>query len=108
MRTRHHYIPLADAKVGMLLGAPANAVSGGAMSFSLPSGHALTEENLHHLEAHCVEFIFVDEPDSRTDEVVAVDTARVAGRVLRIFEGADLAEPNLAALFEQVLCYRNA
>jgi hypothetical protein len=108
MRTRHHYIPLGDAKVGMLLGAPADAVSGGAMSFSLPAGHTLTDDNLHHLLAHCVEFIFVDEPDTRADEEVAADAARVAGRLLRIFDGADHSDPNLSALFEQVLRYRNA
>ncbi len=108
MRTRHHYIPVADAKAGMLLGAPANAVSGGAASFSLPAGHTLTQENLHHFEAHCVEFIFVDEPDLRSDEDVAIDSARVAKRVMDIFEGADLTEPTVLALFDQVLLYRNA
>ena len=92
----------------MLLASPASAVSGGAVNFSLPRGHRLTEDNLHQLVAHSVEFIFVADEDFRSDEQVATDTAQVAGRVLRVFEGADLSDANLAALFDQVLAYRNA
>ena len=108
MRTRHHYIPIVDAKEGMVLGAPANAVSGGSLSFSLPSGHALTEENLHQLSAHHVEFIFVLQPDTRSDEQVAIDAALAARRIIRIIEAADFTDANMAALFDQVLAYRSA
>jgi hypothetical protein len=108
MRTRHHYIPIVDAKAGMVLGAPANAVSGGSMSFSLPSGHALTEENLHQLLAHHVEYIFVLKPDLRTDEQVAIDAAMAARRIIKIFDGADFSDANTATLFDQVLTYRSA
>lgn len=107
MRTRHRYIPVTEAEVGMLLGAPANDVRGGAMSFSLPTGHALTEENLHQLHRHHVEFIFVALPDLRADHVVADDAAAVAGQVMRIFEGADLADPTMAELFDLILTYRS-
>jgi hypothetical protein len=108
MRTRHHYIPIVDAKEGMVLGAPANAVSGGSMSFSLPTGHALTEENLHQLQAHHVEFIFILIPDTRSDEQVAIDPAMAARRIIKIFDGADFSDANTAALFDQVLTYRSA
>jgi hypothetical protein len=108
MRVRHRYVPIVEAQVGMVLGAAADAVSGGAVSFSLPADHHLTEDNLYHLLAHSVEYIFVDEEDLRPDEEIAVDAARVAGRVLRIFSGADLTEPTTAALFDQVLRYRSA
>ena len=108
MRTRHHYIPIVDAREGMVLGAPANAVSGGSMSFSLPSGHALTEENLHQLLVHHVEYVFVLKPDTRTDEQVAIDAAMAARRIIKIFDGADFSDANTATLFDQVLTYRSA
>lgn len=108
MRKRHHYIPIVDAREGMVLGARANAVRGGSLNFSLPVGHALTEENLHQLIAHQVEFIFVLQSDTRTDEQVAIDAAMAARRIIRIFEGADFSDPNTATLFDQVLAYRSA
>ena len=108
MRTRHRYIPVAEAQACMVLAAPANAVSGGSMSFSLPAGHSLTDDNLYQIAAHHVEYIFLAEADPRSDEDVAVDAARVAGEVMRIFDGADLSDPTMAALFDQVLCYRSA
>jgi hypothetical protein len=78
------------------------------MSFSLPSGHALTEENLHQLLAHHVEYIFVLKPDLRTDEQVAIDAAMAARRIIKIFDGADFSDANTATLFDQVLTYRSA
>ncbi len=108
MRTRHHYIPIIEAQPGMVLSAPARVVERGMLSLELPAGHALTEENLQQLNAHHAEFMFVDLPDSRSDEQVAVDAALAAHRVMQIFEGADLTDPNMATLFDQVLGYRSA
>ena len=108
MRTRHHYIPIVEARPGMVLSAAARVVERGMLSLELRAGHALTEENLHQLNAHHAEFIFVDLPDPRCDEQVAVDAALAARRVLQIFEGADLTDPNMVALFDQVLGYRSA
>lgn len=92
----------------MVLGAPVIVVRGGILRFSLPTGHALTEDNLHQLMVHQAEFVFVVEPDTRSDEQVAEDTAAAARRTLEIFDGADLTEPTMAALFDQVLGYRSA
>lgn len=92
----------------MMLGAPVSVVSGGIRRFLLPADHKLTGDNLNQLAAHRIEFIFVLEPDSRSDEQVAVDAARSAHRVMKIFAGADLADPTMAALFDQVLMYRSA
>jgi hypothetical protein len=68
----------------------------------------LTEDNLRQLAAHHAEFIFIAEPDTRSDEEIAVDAAKAASRVMDIFAGADLADPTMAALFDQVLAYRSA
>ena len=108
IRTRHHYIPIVEAQAGMVLFAPADAVGRGSVVFSLPQGHTLTEDNLHQLRAHHVEYIFVSEPDDRSEETIAVENAVIAGKVLHIFHGADMADPTTAALFEQVLAYRRA
>ncbi len=108
MRTRQHYIPIVQARPGMVLSASARVVERGFLSLELPAGHTLTEDNLHQLNAHHAEFIFVEQPDARSDEQVAVDAALAARRVMQIFDGADLTDPNMAALFDQVLGYRSA
>jgi len=107
MRTRLHYIPISDAKEGMVLGAPLTVVYRGILSLTLPDGHALTDENMNQLSAHYAEFMCVLEDDTRTDDEVAVDAAKAADRVHQIFEGADLSDATLATLFDQVLGYRN-
>ena len=47
-------------------------------------------------------------PARRLDEEVAVDAAQAAHRVMDIFAAADLSDPVMAALFDQVLGYRSA
>lgn len=107
-RSRPHYHPIIEAEAGMVLAAAVKVVNDGVLRFSLPAGHSLTEDNLHQLRAHRAEFIFVAEPDTRSDEEVAVDAALAARRVMQIFSGADLTDPNMAALFDKVLGYRSA
>ncbi len=108
MRTRPRYLPLIEAEAGMVLGTPVHMARQGQLRYSLPAGHRLTEDNLCQLAAHRAEFIYVAEPDTRSDEEVATDAAQAAHRVLDIFSGADLADPTMAALFDQVLAYRSA
>jgi hypothetical protein len=107
MRTRPRYLPIIEAEAGMVLGAPVRVVNHGVVRLSLPGGHTLTEDNLHQLAAHHAEFIFVAEPDTRSDEAVAVDAAQAAHRVMEIFSGADLSNPTMAALFDQIVNYRS-
>jgi hypothetical protein len=92
----------------MVLGDDANAVAGGAVCFSLPQDHVLTEENIRQLQAHKVEYIFVCAADTRSAAQIAEDAAEAAGRVLKIFSKTDLTEPCMAAMFDQVLAYRSA
>lgn len=108
MRTRLLYIPISEAQEGMVLGAPLSVVYRGMLSLTFPDGHALTDENLHQLSAHFAEFMCIAKPDERSDEQVAIDAAAAAGRVRQIFDGADMSNPTLAALFDQVLIYRSA
>ncbi len=108
MRTRPHYIPSVEVAAGMVLGTPMVVSQHGVVRFSLPEGHVLTEDNLHQLRAHQAEYLFIAEPDTRSDEQVAEDAALAARRTMEIFAGADLTDPNMAALFDQVLAYRSA
>lgn len=107
-RMRTQYLPIMSAEVGMVLAATLKVVNQGRPRFSLPAGHVLTLDNLHQMTVNRAEFIFVSVPDPRSDEDIAIDTAAVAGRVLKIFAGADLSDPTMAALFDQVLTYRSA
>lgn len=108
MRTRPRYITLIEAEVGMTLAAPVSAVHQGALQLTFPMGHPLSSDNLRQLRAHHVEFIFVTEPDIRTSEQIAIDVARAAHRVLETFATADLSNPTMMALFDQVMTYRSA
>ena len=108
MRTRTHYIPLETTSAGMMLGAPVNVVTHGVMRFSLPAGHELTDDNLRQLTIHRAEYVFVSEPDTRSEATVAEDAALAAHRVMQIFENADLGDATTAALFDQVLAFRSA
>jgi hypothetical protein len=74
----------------------------------LPSGSTLTPENLQQLQAHEVEFICVTFIDDRPPEEIAAHAAATAHTVVDIFQSADLTQPVLAALFNQVLMYRSA
>jgi hypothetical protein len=107
MRNRIRYVPLIEIKTGMVLGAPIRFAHKGNMAFSLPAAHTLTDDNLNQLVAHRVEFVSIAEPDTRTDDEVAVEAALAARRVMHIFSGADLTEPTMAAFFDQVLIYRS-
>lgn len=108
MRYRTIYLPMAEAMAGMTLAAPLDVNRHGQLRFSLPRWHVLTEDNLSQMAANHAEFIFIVEPDGRSEEQVAIDTAQVAHRIMEIFSGANLSDPILLALFDQILTYRNA
>ena len=108
MHTRPHYFCLEEALPGMVLGALLTVVTDGVLRFSLPSGHVLTEDNLFQLAAHHAEVIYVQEPDTRSAEEAKAEAAAATARVHAVFAGADLANPATAALFAQVLRFRNA
>jgi hypothetical protein len=105
MRTRTRYLPIENATVDMVL---AESVKDGYQRSLLPSGSTLTAENIQQLQAHTVEFICVSFEDKRTPEEIAVHSAETARSVMNIFASADLSNPVMAALFNQVLMYRSA
>jgi len=105
MRTCNRYITITEATEGMTL---AEDVQDRYRITTLPAGVVLSQENLQQLLAHQVEFVCVFEADARTDEELAAEAADTAQQVMQIFSRADLSDPVLAALLNQVLLYRSA
>ena len=108
MRTRTRYIPIFEAEPGMVLGESLMVSVRGIVRLSIAAGHVLTEDLLQQLLAHRTEFIYIAESDDRSDEQVAVDAAMSARRTMEIFDGADLSNPTMTTLFNQVLVYRSS
>jgi len=104
---RPRCIQLAEAEPGMLLGAPIQIVNHGYLSLSLSKGQELTDSTIHQLVAHGGMTIFILEPEERSNDQIAVDAAAAAKRVMEVFSSADLSDPNVAALFDQILIYRS-
>lgn len=105
MRTRKLYIPIVEAAPGMVL---AESVKDSYRRTYLPSGLALSDENLHQLAVNRAEFICILAPDERSDAAIATEAAAATHRVHDIFKGADMTHPVTVALFQQVLAYRSA
>jgi hypothetical protein len=105
--TRLHYLPFGEVEAGMVLGEALTLTEHHIVRFSLPAGHVLSEANLRNLAVHHAEFVCIAQADTRSDEQIATDSAAAAARVMRIFDGADLSQPVMAALFDRVLAYRS-
>lgn len=104
---RLHYLPFDAVEPGMVLGEPITLTDHNVVRFALPAGHQLTEGNLRNLATHRAEFVCVAQPDTRSAEEIATEAAAAAARVMRIFDGADLSQPVMAAFFDRVLAYRS-
>ena len=105
MRKRTLYQPIEQAHAGMVLAQP---VTDRYQMTLLPAGSILTEENMAQMLAHEVELICIAVDDTRSAEEIGIHAAHSAHQVLEVFESADLSQPVLAALFNQVILYRSA
>lgn len=106
-RMRKQYIELADARPGQSLAEALTIVERNALRLRLPAGHTLTESNLRQLAALHAEYVAISVPDLRSDAEIADEVAAAAARVMTVFDGCDLSNPSLAALFDRVLDYRS-
>ncbi|MDD2808610.1 hypothetical protein [Rhodoferax sp.] len=107
MRTRHLFLPMDQVQPGMVLAEEANVVQGQYLSMTLATGHTLTEENISQLRSCQAQYVFIAQPDTRSNEQIAVVVSETARRTLELFAGADLSQPHMAAFFDQVLVYRS-
>jgi hypothetical protein len=89
---------------GMVLG---DTVTDKHLRPLLPAGAVLTDENLHQLLAHQVEFVCVAEPEQRTQEEIDKHVEAVKARLDTVFATADRTASHVAALYAQVLAYRS-
>lgn len=105
---RPRFLPIFLAKPGMTLSDAIELSHNVYLCLALPAGHVLTEESLYQLVKHHAEYLYIAEPETRTPQQIATDSASAARRTLEIFRHADLGEPNMAAFFDQVLRYRSA
>lgn len=78
------------------------------ITFHLPAGHALTEENLHQLASHHGVGALVNVTDPRTPEQRLSHASRQAARVEMVFRHADLRDPAAQALVQALLACRSA
>lgn len=106
MDTRLHFLPIADAEEGMVLGAPVVLPEHGVSDFSLPAGHTLTDSNIHQMAVRHAEFICIELPDERTPEEREAEWAMNEMRLQQIFRAADLEDPTMARLYQAVLTFR--
>jgi hypothetical protein len=102
---RIRYLPIESAVTGMILG---DTVTDNHLRALLPNGAVLTDENLHQMLAHQVEFVCIAEPDVRSADEVSRDLAAAQKQLEVVFERADLHDPLTKALFDQLLIYRSA
>lgn len=92
----------------MVLGAPLVLAEHGVISFSLPTGHVLTESNIYQMQIRRAEFVCVQAEDTRSDAERAMAWEWAETRLQHIFRVADLNEPAMARLYEAVLAFRKA
>lgn len=108
MATRTRYLALSDLAPGMLLARPLTLVEHEVVTYTLPAGHVLTEENLHQLASHHSVGALVQQEIERTDEEHQAHIQRQSARLHRIFRHADLTAPQAQALVAALLAHRSA
>lgn len=103
---RRLYLPISDAREGMVLDAPLVLAEHGVRNFSLPAGHELTETNIHQMALRHAEFVCIQQDDERSSEERQAEQAASEARLAHIFRSADLNNPTMARLYEAVLAFR--
>lgn len=107
MATRIRYLPFEDVVPGMVLGAPLTISEQGVTTFTLPTGHPLTESNLEQIAQRNGEWACIEEADARSAEERAAELLAIRERQDQIFAQADRNQPAIEALYDAVLRYRS-
>ncbi len=106
MKTRLRYLPISDAREGMILGAPVVLSANGVSNFTLATGHELTESNINQMAVRNAEFVCIEEPDERSEAEREAEWAIEEMRLNHIFRAADLTLPSMARLHAAIFAYR--
>lgn len=108
MSARSRYLPLFELEVGMVIGKPLDIVEQGIVTFSLPHGHVLTQQNLEQLAVHNAAYACIEQEDERTDEEMRLLVEQQSSRLETIFSSADLGQSATRTLYLALLAYRSA
>jgi len=108
MSTRSRYLPLFELQAGMVIGKPLDIVEQGIVTFSLPQGHVLTQQNLEQLAVHNAAYACIEQEDERTEEEKRLLVEQQSARLEKIFSSADLGQSATRTLYLALLAYRSA
>lgn len=108
MVTRTRHLAPQDLQPGMVLAQALTLVEHGIVTYTLPAGHVLTQENQQQLASHHAVCVQVEQEDQRTEAQREADALRQAGRLKMIFRHADLGAPESQALIQALLVHRSA
>ena len=108
MATRTRYLALSDLAPGLVLAQPLTLVEHEVVTYRLPAGHVLTEENLYQLASHHSVGALVRQEIARTDAEHLEHIQRQSARLQMIFRHADLSVPQTQALVDALLAHRSA
>jgi hypothetical protein len=108
MATRTRYLALSDLAPGMVLAQPLTQVEHEVVTYTLPAGHVLTDENLHQLASHHAVGALVLQEIDRSDAQHLAHIQRQSARLQMIFRHADLTVPQTQALVAVLLAHRSA
>jgi len=102
MRTRIKSIPIALAKQGMKLGAPAHDIHGHIL---LMDGVELNDSILAGLQRHNISCVSILEEDTRSEEELAIERSKTTERINTLFRNIDQTS-DLTVLQHLILEYR--
>ena len=102
MKIRHKLIPVAFAKPGMKLAAPVESNDGRVL---LMTGSELSERLLSGLLKRNICCVTIEELDTRTEEVLAVERVNVTAHINAMFEQSPPGK-NMQLLQLLILEYR--
>jgi hypothetical protein len=108
MAMRSRYLPLFELEEGMVIGKPLDIVEQEIVTFSLPQGHVLTQQNLEQLAAHNAAYACIEQEDERTEEEKRLLVQQQSARLAAIFKTADFDQPATRAFHEALQVYRGA
>lgn len=108
MATRTRHLAPHDLQPGMVLAQALTLVEHGIVTYTLPAGHVLTQENQQQLASHHAVCVQIEQEDTRTETQREADALRQAGRLKMIFRHADLGAPENQALVQALLAHRSA
>lgn len=104
---RLRYLPLAEARPGMVMQNPLVLTENGVVRYTLPAGHELTDGNLDQIQRkYPADIISILEPDRRTEKQKEDASKAAETRLEKIFELANFRDLLVCSLYNALLDFR--